>query len=116
MADLIRMAEAAALRNDIPEVNAGDNITVHVRVSEGGKERIQLFKGDVIQCKGSGARATITVRKISDGVGVERIFPLSSPSVAKIEVGRKGRVRRARLFYLRRLAGKAARIRERRMK
>lgn len=116
MADLIRMAEAAGLRTDIPEFQPGDTLEVHVRVSEGGKERLQLFRGDVIQRRGSGTRATVTVRKISNGVGVERVFPLHSPTVAKIDVVRRGLVRRAKLYYLRGLAGKAARIRERRMK
>lgn len=116
MADLIRMAEASGLRTDIPDFQPGDTVNVHVRVREGGKERIQIFRGDVIQRRGSGLRSTVTVRKISNGVGVERIFPLHSPSIAKVEVLRAGRVRRAKLFYLRGLAGKAARIRERRMK
>jgi large subunit ribosomal protein L19 len=116
MADLIRMAEATGLRTDIPEFQPGDTLEVHVRVREGGKERLQLFRGDVIQRRGSGLRSTVTVRKISNGVGVERVFPLHSPSVAKFEVVRRGHVRRAKLYYLRGLAGKAARIRERRMK
>jgi large subunit ribosomal protein L19 len=116
MADLIRMAEASGLRTDLPDFSPGDTVSVHVRVTEGGKERLQVFRGDVIQLRGSGTRATVTVRKISDGIGVERVFPLAAPSVAKIEVERRGRVRRAKLYYLRGLAGKAARIRERRMK
>jgi large subunit ribosomal protein L19 len=116
MADLIRMTEAGGIRTDIPEFQPGDTINVHVRVSEGGKQRVQVFKGDVVQRRGSGTRSTVTVRKISNGVGVERIFPLHSPSIAKFEVVRAGRVRRAKLFYLRGLAGRAARIRERRMK
>ena len=116
MADLIRMAEASGLRTDIPDFQPGDTLEVHVRVSEGGKERLQLFRGDVIQRRGSGLRSTVTVRKISNGVGVERVFPLHSPTVAKIDVVRRGQVRRAKLYYLRGLAGKAARIRERRMK
>ncbi|HMB67727.1 MAG TPA: 50S ribosomal protein L19 [bacterium] len=116
MADLIRMAEATGLRTDIPEFQPGDTLEVHVRVREGGKERLQLFRGDVIQRRGSGLRSTVTVRKISNGVGVERVFPLHSPGVAKFEVVRRGQVRRAKLYYLRGLAGKAARIRERRMK
>ena len=116
MADLIRMAEASGLRTDIPEFQPGDTLEVHVRVREGGKERLQLFRGDVIQRRGSGLRSTVTVRKISNGVGVERVFPLHSPTVAKIDVVRRGLVRRAKLYYLRGLAGKAARIRERRMK
>jgi large subunit ribosomal protein L19 len=116
MADLIRMAEASGIRNDIPDFQPGDTVEVHVRVSEGNKERIQVFKGDVIGRRGGGTRATVIVRKISNGVGVERIFPLHSPSIAKIEVVRLGRVRRAKLFYLRGLTGRAARITERRKK
>jgi len=113
MANLIRLAEAAGLRTDLPEFAPGDTVDVHVRVREGGKERIQVFKGEVIQRRGSGLRSTVTVRKISNGVGVERIFPLHSSSLAKLEVVRQGRVRRAKLFYLRGLTGRAARIRER---
>ena len=115
MADLIRMTEAAGLRDDVPDFRPGDTLEVHVRVREGNKERVQVFKGDVIQRRGGGVRSTVTVRKVSNGVGVERIFPLHSPSVAKFEVVRRGQVRRAKLFYLRGLTGKAARIRERRM-
>ena len=113
MADLIRMAEATGLRTDIPEFQPGDTLEVHVRVREGGKERLQLFRGDVIQRRGSGLRSTVTVRKISNGVGVERVFPLHSPVLEKVEVKSRGRVRRARLFYLRERTGKAARIRDR---
>jgi large subunit ribosomal protein L19 len=116
MADLIRLAEASGHRTDNPEFQPGDTPEIHVRVSEGGKERLQLFRGDVIQRRGSGLRSTVTVRKISNGVGVERVFPLHSPTLAKIDVVRRGLVRRAKLYYLRGLAGKAARIRERRMK
>jgi large subunit ribosomal protein L19 len=116
MADLIRMAEASGLRTDIPDFQPGDTVIVHVRVREGSKERIQVFKGDVIGRRGGGIRSTVTVRKISNGIGVERIFPLHSPSVAKLEVVRHGHVRRAKLYYLRGLTGKAARIRERRLK
>jgi large subunit ribosomal protein L19 len=115
MADLIRITEAGALKSDLPEFQPGDTVSVHVVVREGGKERIQVFRGDVIQKRGSGLRSSVTVRKLSNGVGVERIFPLHSPSVSKFEVVRRGRVRRAKLFYLRGLTGKAARIRERRM-
>jgi large subunit ribosomal protein L19 len=114
MADLIRMTEASGLKSDLPDFQPGDTISVHVLVREGGKERVQIFKGDVIQRRGSGLKSTVTVRKLSNGVGVERIFPLHSPSVAKFTVERRGRVRRAKLFYLRGLTGKAARIRERR--
>ncbi|HAE34763.1 MAG: 50S ribosomal protein L19 [Chitinophagales bacterium] len=99
---------------DIPEFKAGDSITVHYRIVEGDKSRIQLFKGDVLQRKGTGRTQTFTVRKISNGVGVERIFPLFSPNIEKIEVNKVGRVRRSRIFYLRGLKGKSARIKEKR--
>ena len=99
------------LRNDIPDFRAGDSVRVYVKVVEGTRERIQLFEGVVIKRKGSGIQATYTVRKVSNGVGVERIFPLHSPRVDKIEVVRQGHVRRAKLYYLRDLQGKAARIR-----
>ena len=113
--DLIDGVEAEGLREEVPDFRAGDRIKVHVRVVEGDKARIQVFEGDVIgRHGGSGLRATFTVRKTSAGVGVERIFPLHSPNVAKIDVVRKGRVRRAKLYYLRKLRGKKARIRERR--
>ncbi|AKJ63392.1 50S ribosomal protein L19 [Kiritimatiella glycovorans] len=97
-----------------PEFSVGDRVAVHVRVSEGGKERIQVFTGDVIARKGSGATETFTVRRRSYGEGVERTFPLHSPSVARIEIKRRGKVRRAKLYYMRELSGKKARIRERR--
>lgn len=97
-----------------PEFGAGDTVTVHVRIVEGEKQRVQLFKGFVIARKHGGARETFTVRKISNGVGVERIFPLHSPMIEKIELVRRGRVRRAKLYYLRELRGKAARIAEKR--
>jgi large subunit ribosomal protein L19 len=106
--------EAQLLRSDLPSFRAGDTLRVHVKVSEGGKERIQVFQGVVIGRKGSGSRESFTVRKISGGVGVERVFPLHSPSIDRIELVRQGRVRRAKLYYLRDLAGKAARIEERR--
>jgi large subunit ribosomal protein L19 len=95
-----------------PEFRAGDNIAVSYKIIEGVKERIQVFKGDVIQINGEGSTKTFTVRKISNGVGVERIIPLSSPSIEKIEILRRGRVRRAKLYYLRKLVGKKAKIRE----
>jgi large subunit ribosomal protein L19 len=101
------------LRENIPEFGAGDTVSVHVRIIEGGKERIQVYKGVVIQRKGKGARATFTVRKISGGIGVERVFPLHSPNIAKIELEREGVVRRAKIYYLRDRIGKAARIKER---
>ena len=96
----------------LPKFKAGDNITVNYKIVEGTKERIQSFKGDVIKRQGTGATATFTVRKISNGVGVERIFPVLSPSIDKIEVLRRGKVRRAKLYFLRGKHGKAARIKE----
>lgn len=112
--ELIRLVETTQLRDDIPEFGPGDTVNVHVRVVEGDKERIQQFKGVVISVRGSGARKTFTVRKVSDGVGVERIFPLNSPKIAKIDVLRRGHVRRAKLYYLRQRSGKSARIKEKR--
>lgn len=109
---LLEKLVADQLRTDIPEFRAGDSVRVHARIVEGSRERVQLFEGVVIKRKGTGIQATYTVRKISNGVGVERTFPLHSPRVDKIEVTRHGRVRRAKLYYLRALHGKAARIRE----
>lgn len=106
--------DAASLRDDIPEFRAGDTVKVHVKVVEGNKTRVQVFQGVVIARSGSGASETYTVRKVSYGVGVERTFPLHSPIVEKIEVVTRGDVRRAKLYYLRGLRGKAAKIRERR--
>ena len=106
--------ENSYLRSDMPEFRAGDTVKVHVRVREGEKERIQMFQGVVISRKGSGPNESFTVRKMSGGIGVERIFPLHSPIIERIEVLRRGRVRRAKLYYLRGLRGKAARIDERR--
>ena len=105
---------APQMRTDIPAFGAGDTVSVHVKVIEGDKERIQVFQGVVLQRRGSGINATFTVRKVSNGIGVERIFPLHSPRLAKIERLRQGRVRRAKLFYLRGLKGKAAKISEKR--
>lgn len=112
MNDLINLVEAEYMRDDHPEFNPGDTVNVHVRIKEGNKERIQQFQGVVIQRRGRGLGATFTVRKISSGIGVERIFPISSPIIEKIEVVRRGVVRRAKLYYLRELSGKAARIKE----
>jgi large subunit ribosomal protein L19 len=112
--DLMNLVEATQLRDDIPAFAPGDSISVHVRVIEGEKERIQRFDGVVISIKGSGLSKTFMVRKVSNGVGVERIFPLHSPRVAKIELIREGHVRRAKLYYLRGLRGKATRIKEKR--
>ncbi len=102
------------LREDIPEFRPGDTVRVSVRVREGEKERLQAFEGVCIGRRGAGVGETFTVRKVSSGIGVERIFPLHSPNLAEIKVVRLGRVRRAKLYYLRKLAGKAARIKERR--
>lgn len=112
MDELMQLVETTQYRDDLPDFKAGDTVNVHYRVIEGEKERIQQFKGVVLSRRGSGASKTFTVRKISSGIGVERIFPLFSPKIAKIEVLRRGRVRRAKLFYLRGLRGKAARIAE----
>jgi len=112
--DQLKALEQEELRSDIPDFRPGDTVRVSVRVREGEKERLQAFEGVCIGRRGGGARETFTVRKVSSGIGVERIFPLHSPNLAEITVVRRGRVRRAKLFYLRRLAGKAARIRERR--
>jgi large subunit ribosomal protein L19 len=106
--------EAAHLRDDLPEFAPGDTVRVHVRVVEGGRERVQVYEGVVIARKGGGIRETFTVRKISFGVGVERIFPLHAPIISKIEVVRRGDVRRAKLYYLRDRVGKATRIKEKR--
>ena len=110
----IDLIGAMQLRDDIPEFRSGDTVNVHVRVIEGEKERIQQFQGVVIGIKGGGSSRTFTVRKVSNGVGVERVFPIHSTKLAKIEVVREGRVRRAKLYYLRGLRGKATRIKERR--
>ncbi|GBG96309.1 50S ribosomal protein L19 [Lactococcus termiticola] len=114
MANLIETINASQLRSDIPDFRPGDTVRVHAKVVEGSRERIQIFEGVVIARKGFGISETYTVRKISNGVGVERIFPIHTPRVEKIEVVRYGKVRRAKLYYLRALQGKAARIPERR--
>lgn len=108
--NLINALEMSQLRKDIPDFKAGDTVRVHVKVVEGGRERIQVYEGVVIARKGGGLRESFTVRRVSYGVGVERVFPLHSPRVDKIEVKRRGRVRRAKLYYLRNLTGKKARI------
>jgi len=113
MNQTIQAVEDRQLRSDIPGFQAGDTVRVHVKIKEGDKERIQAFEGVVIARKHSGVRESITVRKTSFGVGVERIFPLHASVIDRIEVVRHGRVRRAKLYYLRKLRGKAARIRER---
>ena len=110
----IQEIEDGSLRTDLPDFRPGDTVRVHVRIKEGDKQRIQIYEGVVIRRRRGGLHSTFTVRKMSYGVGVERIFPLHSPMVAKIEVKARGKVRRSRLFYLRERRGKAARIRERR--
>lgn len=112
--DLIRALEDEQLRTDRPEFAPGDTVRVHVKVREAGRERVQAFEGAVIGRNGGGLTETFRVRRVSYGVGVERNFPLHSPRIERIEVIRRGRVRRAKLYYLRHLSGKAARIRERR--
>lgn len=111
--DVIKKIERENMRMDIPAFRPGDNVKVHLRIVEGEKERIQVFQGNVIRVKRGGTNSTFTVRKISDGVGVERIFPINSPFIDHIEVVTEGKVRRSRLYYLRNLKGKAARIKPR---
>ena len=113
MNELIRAIEAEQLRNDLPNFNVGDTVKVHVRIKEGTRERIQIFEGTVLKRQNGGIRETFTVRRLASGVGVERTFPLNAPIVEKIEVIRKGKIRRAKLFYLRDRVGKAAKVRER---
>ncbi|EOS52367.1 50S ribosomal protein L19 [Adlercreutzia caecimuris] len=110
--DIIRAIEQQQIKQDLPEFNVGDNVKVHYRIKEGNRERIQVFQGDVIRRQGASVRETFTVRKISFAVGVERTFPVHSPKIEKIEVTRKGDVRRAKLYYLRNKVGKAAKIKE----
>ncbi|HFB83795.1 50S ribosomal protein L19 [Thermosulfuriphilus ammonigenes] len=111
----VREIESRYLRSDLPDFRPGDTVKVHLRITEGEeKERIQIFQGVVIRKRGTGTGATFTVRKVSYGVGVERTFPLHSPRIEKIEVVQRGKVRRSRLYYLRQLSGKKARIKERR--
>jgi len=112
MMDRIREIEKAQMRDDLPEIVPGDTVKVHLRVVEGDRRRIQIFEGVVLARDGSGLSETITVRKVSGGVGVERVFPIHSPSIEQIEVVRHGRVRRAKLYYLRNLKGKKARLKE----
>jgi large subunit ribosomal protein L19 len=112
--DYIRIIEEEQLKNNIPSFRPGDTVKVHVKIIEGSRERIQVFEGLVIRRKGDGLRETFTVRRVSNGVSVERTFPVHSPRIDRIEVVRRGIVRRAKLYYLRDRYGKAARIRERR--
>ncbi|MCC6103401.1 MAG: 50S ribosomal protein L19 [Atopobiaceae bacterium] len=113
--DYIKAIERQQLRDDIPEVTVGDNVKIHYRIKEGDREREQVFQGDVIRMSGEGSRETLTVRKMSFGVGVERTFPVHSPKIAKLEIVRHGQVRRAKLYFLRERVGKSARLHERRI-
>jgi large subunit ribosomal protein L19 len=115
MHKIIEEVQKEYIKTDLPNFNAGDTVTVHYRIREGNKERIQPFQGVVLQTRGTGTTKTFTVRKISDGIGVERIFPLHSPNIEKIVVNKRGLVRRARIFYLRGLMGKKSRIKEKRV-
>lgn len=110
--EIIRAIEQEQLRKDLPDFGAGDTVKVHIRVKEGKRERIQIFEGVVLKRQNGGARETFTVRKISFGVGVEKIFPVHSPNIEKIDVIRRGKVRRAKLHYLRERSGKAAKVKE----
>ena len=110
--DIIRAIEQQQIKQDLPEFNVGDNVKVHYRIKEGNRERIQVFQGDVIRRQGASSRETFTVRKMSFSVGVERTFPVHSPKIEKIEITRQGKVRRAKLYYLRDKVGKAAKIKE----
>ena len=110
--DIIRAIEQQQIKQDVPEFNVGDNVKVHYRITEGNRERIQVFQGEVIRRQGASNRETFTVRKISFSIGVERTFPVHSPKIERIEVVRKGDVRRAKLYYLRKKVGKAAKIKE----
>ena len=110
--DIIRAIEQQQIKQDVPEFNVGDNVKVHYRITEGNRERIQVFQGDVIRRQGASNRETFTVRKISFSIGVERTVPVHSPKIERIEVVRQGDVRRAKLYYLRKKVGKAAKIKE----
>ncbi len=112
--DLIKFVDDQTIKTDVPVFKTGDTVTVHYKIREGNKERIQLYQGVVIQRNSTGANKTFTVRKISNSIGVERIFPLNSPNIEKIEVNSRGAVRRAKIFYLRGLTGKKARIKAKR--
>lgn len=112
MNEIIRAIEAEQLRNDLPNFNVGDTVKVYVRIKEGSRERVQMFEGTVIKKQNGGLRETFTVRRLAYGTGVERTFPINSPIIEKMEVVRKGKVRRAKLFYLRDRVGKAAKVKE----
>jgi len=113
MLEIIKAIEAEQIRTDLPEFNVGDTVKVHIRIKEGAKERIQVFEGTVLKRQNGGLRETFTVRRVASGVGVEKTFPVNAPVIEKIEVVRMGKVRRAKLFYLRDRVGKAAKVKER---
>ncbi|MBZ4646230.1 MAG: large subunit ribosomal protein [Petroclostridium sp.] len=112
MMDIIKALQAEQLRNDLPELVIGDTVRVYVKVKEGNRERIQMFEGTIIRKKHGGIQETFTVRRVSYGVGVERTFPVHSPKIDRIEIVRKGKVRRAKLYYLRKRVGKSAKVKE----
>ena len=112
MNEILRAIEAEQMRNDLPNFNVGDNVKLHVKVKEGNRERIQMFEGTVMKRQNGGLRETFTVRRVAYGVGVERTFPVNSPIIEKMEITRRGKVRRAKLFYLRDRVGKAAKVKE----
>ena len=112
MNEILRAIEAEQMRNDLPEFHVGDTVKLHVKVKEGNRERIQMFEGTVIKRQNGGLRETFTVRRFAYGVGVERTFPVNSPIIEKMEITRRGKVRRAKLFYLRDRVGKAAKVKE----
>ena len=112
MLDIIKAIEAEQIRNDLPEFNVGDTVKVHIRISEGNKERIQIFEGTVLKRQNGGLRETFTVRRVASGVGVEKTFPVNAPVIEKVDVVRRGKVRRAKLYYLRDRVGKRAKIKE----
>ena len=113
MLDIIKAIESEQIRTDLPDFNVGDTIKVHIKISEGNKERIQVFEGTVLKRQNGGLRESFTVRRVSSGVGVEKTFPVNAPVIDKIEIVRLGKVRRAKLFYLRDRVGKSAKVKER---
>ena len=110
--DALKLISDSSLKAEVPVINVGSTVRVHVKIREGERERIQVFEGTIIAVKGSGVSSTFTVRRVSYGVGVERVFPVHSPNVAKVEIVRTGKVRRAKLYYLRNRVGKAAKVKE----
>jgi large subunit ribosomal protein L19 len=113
MLEIIRQIEAEQIRTDLPDFNVGDTVKVHIKIKEGAKERVQIFEGTVLKRQNGGLRETFTVRRVASGVGVEKTFPVNAPVIEKIEIVRLGKVRRAKLFYLRDRVGKAAKVKER---